>query len=85
MPWSDFVELFHKNLMSAILVSQNNETAASWRPKQFLMKDPTFLNKFGYYLLKIFRRFLLAKITRIIHHNQLLLIKLGIFFFILNR
>ena len=30
-----------------------------------------------HYLSKIFLRFWLAKITRIVHHNQLLLTKLG--------
>ena len=36
-----------------------------------------FDNKFLYYSFKIFPRFWLAKITRLIHHNQLLLTKFG--------
>ena len=41
--------------------------------------------KIIYYSFKIFLRFWLTKITRIIYHNQLLLTKFGKLFAILNR
>ena len=42
-------------------------------------------NKGCYYSFKIFPRFWLVKITRIIHHSQLLLTKFGKNFVVLNR
>ena len=43
-----------------------------------MSENNTFLNiKLNYYSFKIFPRFWLAKSTRIIHHNQLLMTKFG--------
>jgi len=46
--------------------------------------DINDVNNLPYYSFKIFPRFWLVKTTNIIHHNQLLLIKFGKYFVILN-
>ena len=84
-----FVEVFNKTIISLAFVGYemiivNSAPCASWLPT---ISYPTRTCGIivNYYSFKIFPRFWLVKITRIIHHNQLPLTKFGKNFVIVNQ
>ena len=70
------LKIFHFSYImqkSLVTLPQNEETFTL--AKNYLQIE--FINLYYYYSFKIFSRFSLAKSTRLIRHNQLLMTKFG--------
>ena len=67
----------HKQKKSFIKKWQNTYTKTPTSSLQWILKELSKCLKRFYYSFKIFPQFWLAKSTRIIHHNQLLMTKFG--------
>ena len=75
--WAVLHNMLIRPNTGVFLVSRAALFSGWWTNDSFLVLRMSANTKWRYHSFKIFLRFWLAKITRIIHHNQLLLTKFG--------